>query len=88
MSQGTQSSQKSKSTTKWLEDIRIYVSVKKGAMKNDIEQQKKPEKPQKHKKEPFKLKNLEITLENGSSLIKYIDFKSSFLGQTWEQRPI
>ena len=57
-------------------------------MKNDIEQQKKPEKPQKHKKEPFKLKNLEITLENGSSLIKYIDFKSSFLGQTWEQRPI
>lgn len=59
MSQRTPNPSNSKSTLKWLKDVRIYVNFKKGVLRKELEPQQQ-QKLQKHRKGLSKLKNFEI----------------------------
>ncbi len=54
----------SHSKLKWLEDLKLHVIVKKGLLKNNLEQQQKPEKPQKRQRDQSRLKNLDLTISS------------------------
>jgi len=59
MPQRAEKSSKTTSALKWLEEVKLYASFKKGALKNDLDKEKKP---QTKKKRPSRLKNFEITI--------------------------